>query len=117
MLTTDVDSNIYYTHTLEEIAELAAAIVPLMDSVAIVSTPGERHHMRRILAGKHFRLKHAKAVKNMLLRACKYTKLHLAEYFPLLHHDVLVNTQRLEDAVSAYWADFKRLRDETIAVS
>lgn len=116
MLTNHVDSNIYYTHTEQEVAGLAAAIIPLMDSINAVSTAAERHHMRRMIGCKHFRFKQAQGVKAMLLRSCKYTKVHLGEYFPLLQHDVLINTQRLEDAVNAYWLTFKKLREQTIAL-
>lgn len=112
----DVDSNIYYTHTEEEVADLAAAIIPLMDSIKAVSSAAERHHMRRIISCKHFRLKQAKSVKAMLLRSCKYARAHLGEYFPLLQQDVLINTQRLEDAVNAYWLVFKALREQIIAL-
>jgi hypothetical protein len=111
-----LETHLFYMHTEEEVAELAAAVIPMRDSIAAVASSNERHHMHRIIEGKHFRLKHAKSMRAMLLRACKYTKLHLGEYFPILQHDVLVNVQRLEDAVDAYWLNFKELRQQTIAM-
>jgi hypothetical protein len=52
----------------------------------------------------------------MLLRACKYARAHLADYFPTMQGQIMINAETLENATEYYWATFERLKEETIPV-
>jgi hypothetical protein len=116
MLQTTVLSHIHYQHSLDEVDELAQAIIPLHDNIVAVSSNNERQKMRRILRGDYFRRADALAVRNMLLRAAKHARAHLADYFPLMRQDILQSAQTLEDAARRYWVRFRREADEVLPV-
>ena len=116
MITTLMESVIHYRHVPEEVAELDRAVVPLMGSVRAVASTWDRTSLRHILGCQFFRAREAGAVKSMLLRAVKHARANLHEVFPLMQRDVLIQAQRLEDATRHYWANFQRLREESLPI-
>jgi hypothetical protein len=114
MLAQKMESVIHFKHAPEEIIDLELAIPPLADSIRRVSTWQCRSSMKRILNGEFFRAPEANTVKNMLLRAVKFSRAHLDEYFPSMRAEVLEQSQILEDACQRYWRNFERLRQETL---
>jgi hypothetical protein len=113
MTTQIVDSNIFYRHKPEETEELDRAIIPLAEVIAVVGSPNDRGKMRRILRGKYFQAKDARRMRDMLLRACKYAKAHVGDYFPLMRQQILTNSLILERATQSYWIIFERMRKES----
>jgi hypothetical protein len=116
MVTSKVDANIHYRHSLDEVEELSRAVIPLRDSIVAVSTGLERGKMHAILRGDYFRYRDAERMRAMLVRAIKYQKMHLGEYFPEMRAQVLLNTRILEEETKRYWNRFSRLAEETTPV-
>jgi hypothetical protein len=116
MITTTMDSIIHYRHSPDEVAELAAAIEPMLTHIKAVGGYHARAAMKAILSGEFFRAKDAANVKSMLLRAVKHARAHLHEVFPVFQQEVLVQAQALEDAAVRYSRRFQMLRDETLPV-
>ena len=116
MISSNVDSIIHYRHSPSEVAELAQAVVPMMDHIRRVSAGYDRGAIKAILGCEFFRAKAAGRARSALLRACKHARATLHEYFPMLQQQELVNAQALEDAVTRYWRNFQRLRDEVVPV-
>jgi len=114
MIATNMESVIHYRHSPDEVAELEAAIGPMMRSIRVVATGYNRTSLKKILGCEFFRAREAGAVRNMLLRAVKYSRATLHEIFPLMQQDVLIQAQDLEDATQRYWRNFQRLREETL---
>ena len=113
MITTEMESVIHFRHAQAEVAQLERTAIPLMDCIKAVAYPTELPMMRRIFGGEYFRLREDERVRAMLLRSIKYAKANLNEYFPQMRDGVLINCQRLDDALSWYWGEFQRLRHET----
>lgn len=113
MLSYNVDAHIHFKHTEEEVAQLNKAIEPLLDNIRAIATPNERGNMRRILNCNYFRRRDAQAMHRMLIRAAKHSRANLADYFPMMRGIVLEQAQALEDAATAYWAQFATLLTET----
>jgi hypothetical protein len=109
-----MESVVHYRHSPEEVVDLEMATVPMADSIKRVSTWQCRMSMKRILGCEFFRAREASTVRNMLLRAVKFSRAHLDEYFPLMRQDTLMQAQDLEDATNRYWVNFQRLREETL---
>jgi hypothetical protein len=116
MVVEKMDAVIHYRHAPEEIVDLELAIAPLMDSIRRVATKYQRASLKRILGCEFFRAREAATMRNMLIRAVKYSRASLNEYFPLMQQDVLLQAQALEDAVNAYWTNFRYLREEILPV-
>jgi ABC-type molybdate transport system ATPase subunit len=116
MVASNMESIIHYRHSLDEVAELAEACGPMMGSIKVVATGYNRQSLKRIVGCEFFRAREASAVKSMLLRAVKHARATLHEIFPLMQQDVLIKAQNLEDAANRYWANFQRLRQETLPV-
>jgi hypothetical protein len=114
MVASIMESVIHYRHSVEEIADLEYAVIPMMDSIKRVSTWQARLSLKRILGCEFFRAREASTVRNMLLRAVKHARATLHEIFPLMQQEVLIQAQALEDATKRYWVNFERLREETI---
>jgi hypothetical protein len=114
MITTGMDSHIHYRHERHEVARLAKAVEPMMDHIRAVATNGERASMHRILNGTYFRRWQALSVKRMLEKACKYARAHLEDYFPIVRESVMAQTEELENALVAYWANFEFAAAETL---
>lgn len=114
MVTTTMNAVIFYKHSTDEVAALSAAVIPLADNIKGVSSPQARSKMRQILSGQYFRAGEARTMKDMLLRAAKHARANLADYFPLMRADILVNAQTLEQAANAYWRMFCALRNDVI---
>jgi len=114
MVLAQMDAVVHFRHAPEEVIDLELATVPMMDSIKRVSTWQTRASMKRILGCEFFRVHEARTVKNMLLRAVKYSRANLHEIFPLMQEDVLIQAQALEDAIKRYWIKFERLREEIL---
>lgn len=114
MITEEMDSYIHFVHRSGEVAALAKAAIPMAEYIAAVARSGERTKFKAITGCQYFRLRDARAVRDMLLRASKYARMHLADYFPAMQHQIVVNAEALENAANYYWADFQRLREETV---
>jgi hypothetical protein len=116
MLSTNINAWVYYSHSPDEVAELQAAIVPLMEHIRAVANPGERSRLTIILKCETFRSRDAAAVKAMLLRAAKHARAHLGDYFPMLRDDIIRQAEELEEAVKRYWFRFKSQERELIPI-
>lgn len=106
MMTNSVDAHVHFKHTESEVAALAKAIEPLHDSIVAVSTPSERGTMRKILNCNYFRQRDAARMHDTLIRAVKYSRAHLGDYFPMMHEGILQQCLDLETVVNQYWTDF-----------
>jgi hypothetical protein len=107
MISTSIESHIHYRHTGEETAELERAIIPMAEHVKAVTSPQFRGRIRKIIKGEYFRYHEARSMRTALLRAVKHAKANLAEFFPTMRSEVLINAQILEDAANAYWEAFR----------
>lgn len=116
MYQTTLDSHIHYKHSSQEVAALNRALIPMAEHVAAVAKSDEKYKLKLVTTGKYFRVREARAVRNMLLRACKHARAHLGDYFPMMQAGILQQTQELEDATNAYWVTFEQLREETLPV-
>jgi hypothetical protein len=114
MISCEMDCHIHFRHTPEEVAELNQAIIPMADHIRAVSSSEQRRIMTFILGGQYFRARQASRMVTMLLNAAKYAKMHLGDYFPLLHAEILDNALALEEAALNYRADFAVLKNETL---
>jgi hypothetical protein len=114
MRESDIYAHIHFQHSSNEVAGLNEAIAPMMDNIRAVSTQAQRARMRTILAGGYFRAMHARAMISMLLRATKYARANLADYFPMMRAGVLEQAQALEDAVTNYRVTFEALKQRTL---
>jgi hypothetical protein len=74
-----IEAIIYYRHSIEEVAELSQAIIPLADHIRAVSSPKLRKRMRHILDCDCFRVQDAGAMRRMLLQASKHAKANLSD--------------------------------------
>jgi hypothetical protein len=110
----NIQATVFYKHQPEEVAALSAAIVPMADHIRAVSGGFERIKTKAILNGEHFRAGDAKVMRNMLLRAAKYARIHLDEYFPTMRDGLIESAEQLEEAVADYWREFHRLQNELI---
>lgn len=109
-----VDTHLHFIHQPHEVEELTKAVIPMAEYISAVCQPDERHKLKLIIGCKYFRAKEARKVRDMLLRACKYARANLGDYFPTMQSQILVNSKILEDATNKYWARFERLRDEAV---
>jgi hypothetical protein len=107
MIKESVDSHIHFKHSPGEVERLSQAIIPMAEHIAAVGSPYERGTMRRILNGKYFRQRDAAMTHAMLIRASKYCRAHLADYFPLMREGLLAQSQELEEAANEYWHQFQ----------
>jgi hypothetical protein len=107
MISTSIDAHIHYRHSPEEVADLERAIIPMAENLKAVANPQLRSRIRAILRGEYFRTKEARAMYHSLLRASKHARANLAEYFPTMRSEILINAQLLEDAANAYWEAFR----------
>jgi uncharacterized protein (DUF885 family) len=114
MVTSTIEAHIHFRHTLEEVAELNQAIIPMADHIHAVSSSEQRKAMKSILGGQYFRARQATRMVTMLLNAAKHAKAHLGDYFPLMHAEILDNALALEEAALNYRADFAVLKNETL---
>ena len=115
MIISPIQATIFYTHTEEEVDELAQAIKPLFEHIRAVGSDVERAKLRAILQGNHFRRRDVTSVTNMLSRAAKHARGHLDEYF--WQDAIIAQTEVLEDAIGHYRERFKALQAETIPVN
>jgi hypothetical protein len=102
-----VEAHIHYRHDWEEVTRLSKAIMPLGLAIKAVSTPAQRQHMRSILACEYFRRRHVIEMKNMLLRAAKYTRAHIADSFEFIRATEIAAAEELEEAIKSYWHAFE----------
>ena len=86
----------------------------MAEYISRASQPVERQKMRHILRGEYFRRRDALGMKNMLLRACKFARSHLDEYFPTMRQEILFNSETLENATKEYWIRFEELVADTV---
>jgi hypothetical protein len=116
MVISTIEAIIHFRHAPEEVAELNQAIISMADHIRAVSSTEQRRTMMLILGGEYFRARQASRMVIMLLNAAKHAKMHLADYFPLLHAEILDNALALEEAALGYRANFAALKNETIPV-
>jgi hypothetical protein len=116
MVISTIEAIIHFRHAPEEVAELNQAVIPMADHIRAVSSSEQRRTMKSILGGEYFRARQATRMVTMLLNAAKYAKMHLSDYFPLLHAEILDNALALEEAALSYRANFATLKNETIPV-
>jgi hypothetical protein len=114
MRDSDIHAHIHFQHSSNEVAGLNEAIAPMMDSIGAVARHGELAAMRHILDCEYFRAMHARAMISMLMRAIKYARANLADYFPMMRAGVLEQAQALEDAVTNYRVTFEALKQRTL---
>jgi hypothetical protein len=111
-----VDAHILYRHTQEEVEELVKAVIPMAEFIHAIGKPDELSKFKAITGGKYFRVREARRVREMLLRACKYARAQLSDYFPMMQAGILLNSQLLETATNNYWQMLQSLRDESMPV-
>jgi hypothetical protein len=114
MIQSVTDAHIHYRHSEEEVAQLAKAVVPLHDAIVAVSSPAQRGKLTTILRGNYFRRGDIVVTRAMLLRAVKYARAHLGDYFPVMRQQLLEDAQALEDALVAYWTQFAEEAHESV---
>lgn len=114
MVHSPIEATVFYSHTEEEILELAEAIRPIFDHIRAVGSDVERARLRTILSCNHFRAHDVGIVIGLLLRAAKHARNHLAEYFPSMQEAIIAQAENLEDAVQRYSKRFVALQNETI---
>jgi hypothetical protein len=107
MVSTAIDAHIHYRHSPEEVSDLERAIVPMAEHLKAVANPQLRGRIRVILRGEYFREREARSMYQALLRAAKHARANLAEYFPTMRAEILINAQLLENAAHAYWESFR----------
>jgi hypothetical protein len=112
--TSPIDATVFYKHSPEEVAALNAATIPMADHIKAVALSFERSKTKAILAGEYFRAKDAALMRTMLLRAANHARYHLDEFFPMMRNEVITSAEELEEAVLAYWQEFRRLQNEAI---
>jgi hypothetical protein len=117
MLIEPMESVVHYRHSWEEVVELSNAIIPLAQAIKAVGTPTDRAKMRAILNCEFFRQRDALRMRNMLVRATKYTRAHLSDCLEFIRHTELAAAERLEEAVQAYWRAFLKAEAESIPVN
>jgi hypothetical protein len=111
MQQSEIEAHVHFRHNdAREVAELDQAVIPMSEYIAAVSTPYQRRHMRTILDGQYFRDYQAISMVAMLLRAAKYAKLHLSDYFPLMRAQILDDALALEQAALEYKDRFEQLK-------
>lgn len=114
MIKFGIDAHIQFKHLPAEVEALNRAIIPLAECIVAVSAHTERQRMRHILGCEYFRARHATAMIAMLLRACKYAKLHLSDFFPMMRAQILDDALALEEAAMEYRSAFYALKNDTI---
>jgi hypothetical protein len=111
MQQSEIQAHVHFRHNdAREVAELDQAAIPMTEYIASVSTHQQRWHMRTILSGQYFRAYQATEMVAMLLRAAKYAKLHLSDYFPLMRAQILDDALVLEQAALEYKDRFEALK-------
>jgi hypothetical protein len=116
MIQQEMDSHVFFVHQPDEVAALAKAVVPMTEYIAQVARAGEKTKLKAITTCQYFRAGDARIVRDLLLRACKYAKQHLGDYFPAMQQQILLNAETLENSANYYWADFQQKRRETIPI-
>lgn len=114
MLTSHIESTIFYRHTQEEIQDLSAAIIPLAEHIKAVAHSSERGKLKTVLACEYFRVRDARAIRYMLLRAANHARAHLDDYFPMMREEVMRSVEHLEEATEAYYRAFVFAQREAI---
>jgi hypothetical protein len=114
MVKETIQAHIHFQHSAEEVAELKRAIIPMQEYIRAVGSQSERAKMRAVLGCEYFRARAASDMIGMLIRASKYAKLHLGDYFPLMRSGILDDALVLEEAVSNYKAAFAELKNVTL---
>jgi hypothetical protein len=112
MVKSVIKATVFFKHEQREIAALADAIIPMADSIRAVSNSSERSRMRAILGGEYFRIKEAERMRYMLIRAARYAKAHLDEYFELMRDQVLYDATHLENTLDWYWNTLRETVNE-----
>lgn len=107
MLTTSIQAVVFYKHDPDEVAGLTAALIPMADHLACVSTALERKSIRHILEGRYFRYHEAQRMRTLLLRATRHARANLSDYFPLMREGIMGSAERLEVAADLHWDAFK----------
>jgi glutathione S-transferase len=116
MIASHTEATVFYSHSAQEVHELAQAMIPLGPHIKAVSSHLERQRSRHILAGDHFLLGDARSMCAMLRRAAKHARANLSDYFPYLRSEILKQADSLEIAVDQYWRAFKSAQAEAVPV-
>jgi hypothetical protein len=116
MIKSAIDAIIYFRHSPEEVAELERALVPMAEHLKAVAWPPLRARIRAILRSEDFRYKEAQQMRDACLRASKHARANLAEFFPAMRSEVLINAQILENAANSYWEAFREAQAVSVAV-
>lgn len=101
-----IEARIFYRFELDELKGLALNSLPLSTQINAVSTATELASWRSILRGEYFRTREASAVHHMLVRAGKYARTHLDEYFPVMRPAMIAAIEEFEEAVLGWWEHF-----------
>jgi hypothetical protein len=109
-----IEATIFYRHLPEEVRQLSEATIPLADQIRAVASSAECTKCKAILAGEYFRAKDAAALRIVCLRAARYARAHLEEYFVPMREQVIADAEKLEEATSAYWRAFTKLSSEVV---
>jgi hypothetical protein len=116
MIKSEMDCHIHFKHTQEEVAALNKAVIPMRECIRAVGSQSDRAKMRAILGCEYFRARSATTMVGMLVKAAKYAKAHLSDYFPLMRAQILDDALALEEAALDYKAAFAELKNETLPI-
>jgi Tfp pilus assembly protein PilF len=117
VLTSHIESTIFYRHTKEEVQQLSSAIIPLAEHIRAVAHTNERGKLKAILGCEYFRVRDARAMRALLLRAAKHARAHLDDYFPMMRAEVMTSVEQLEEATETYYRAFVFAQREAIPTS
>jgi len=109
-----IEATIFYRHLPGEVRQLSEATIPLAEQICAVASSAEYAKCKAILAGEYFRAKDAVALRIVCLRAARYARAHLEDYFPLMREEIIASAEKLEEATSAYWRAFTKLSSEVV---
>jgi Tfp pilus assembly protein PilF len=114
VLTSHIESTIFYRHTQEEVQRLSSAIIPLAEHIGAVAHRDERSKLKAILGCEYFRVRDARTMRTLLLRAAKHARAHLDDYFPMMRTEIMTSVEQLEEATEAYYRAFVFAQREAI---
>jgi hypothetical protein len=109
-----IEATIFYRHLPAEVRQLSEATMPLAEQIRAVASSAECDRCKAILSGEYFRAKDAAALRIVCLRAARYARAHLEEYFIPMREQVIADAEKLEEATSAYWRAFTKLSSEVV---
>ena len=114
MFNSAIEATIFFRHLPAEVRQLSEATIPLAEQIRAVASSAESAKCKAILSGEYFRARDAAALRIVCLRAARYARAHLEEYFVPMREQVIADAEKLEEATSAYWRAFTKLSSEVV---